>query len=734
MFAMRVGIAATLTVLLALSSWLGYPRIDRWADGLPQVQAQTSQSACLDALVRAYLVTVGGRNYGIARGPAYAGPPSFRGRVFLDEQGRVVRDEALALKIARTGWVFENIVKNPAIPNYATAAEGLSGTAYERAIRNSVQDLIIRLETEVALGYLKGTPPSPRFLLQTLRTVPRDTVTGLFNSFRNLLLVWSGHHLSVAANRFNRINREILAMKGNLGESRAQTLYQLYLEGQGMYLPTAALVAALLPKTYWALFGDAAKSIVRGLLPILPENVQISPSFSFEFRNAIDAGLWGDKALGKLPKINEYREKKRLVTGFFESIERMLRESAGEATRACPEVVSTPVGQPPAVQPPLVPSSVNRPAWNLGQSWSMQLCSTTPSPPEWRFEFRVVGSGDFFGFRDVYLLERTSGTGERNAWIVDRNLNRLAFYDPVTRAVLIRYQGLLYYDWPFFDGKTWTFEGFADDLRSGIRDIFRGEARVSLLQFQGQIYFRQVRREFWRVGNRQLTINRIEIWDSSGVQVLFDGDPRVTPQGVMEGDRALCLVGHPISALVRRPSASRTASIQPISWLATQPATDCNGPVINNRPWYAPDFDDSIGWSPLELPDVSTIEWNTWNCEGCDRYYRGRFGIDTLPPGAWLAVASDDGLRLYMNGQPVGRWGGACHTGGCVNNPFRCDPSISVALPPINVTSYLRVGQNIIAAHVSDVAYDKIFNLCLAFGSALEAQQVLSSCIVVRTR
>jgi len=167
-----------------------------------------------------------------------------------------------------------------------------------------------------------------------------------------------------------------------------------------------------------------------------------------------------------------------------------------------------------------------------------------------------------------------------------------------------------------------------------------------------------------------------------------------------------------------------------ISWRATAPAADCSGPMRSGRTWADPGFDDLVGWRPIRLPDVSTPERDTWKCETCDRYYRGKFSIRSVPAQAWLAIASDDGLRLYINGHLIGQWGGVCHTGGCVNNPYRCVDSVT--LPPFNVVRYLRPGANVVAAHVSDVAYDKIFNLCLAFGTKAEAQRILSSCIIVK--
>lgn len=196
--------------------------------------------------------------------------------------------------------------------------------------------------------------------------------------------------------------------------------------------------------------------------------------------------------------------------------------------------------------------SVGRPVWNLGDSWVMELCSGRPiSGQPSRFSFRVVGQGDQLGYNGVYLLERTADTGTVNAWVLDLNLNRLAFFDHRTRQILIRYRNYTERAWPLTDRKSWTFEGDSQDLRSGTVDSFQGEARVGVFRFQGRAYFRLVRREGWRVHNRDLAIRRIEIWDASGRQVLYDGAPRIAADGtVTESPNAFCLKDHPISAWV----------------------------------------------------------------------------------------------------------------------------------------------------------------------------------------
>jgi chitodextrinase len=51
---------------------------------------------------------------------------------------------------------------------------------------------------------------------------------------------------------------------------------------------------------------------------------------------------------------------------------------------------------------------------------------------------------------------------------------------------------------------------------------------------------------------------------------------------------------------------------QQLTWLASAPLSDCDGPIDNlGNKWYEHDFDDSH-WQSITLPD------GNWNCDNCD--------------------------------------------------------------------------------------------------------------------
>lgn len=146
--------------------------------------------------------------------------------------------------------------------------------------------------------------------------------------------------------------------------------------------------------------------------------------------------------------------------------------------------------------------------------------------------------------------------------------------------------------------------------------------------------------------------------------------------------------------------------IPSLTWKASPPMVDCQGPHDSQgNYWFQTAFNDAE-WQTIALPD-----FNTWNCDNCDRYYRGYLDLPTDFGKITASFASDDGLWLYVNGVLINNWGAACHQFGCVNNPYRCGTNVMV--DPLDITSYLHPGLNLIAVHVSDAGWDEIFNFSL---------------------
>lgn len=124
--------------------------------------------------------------------------------------------------------------------------------------------------------------------------------------------------------------------------------------------------------------------------------------------------------------------------------------------------------------------------------------------------------------------------------------------------------------------------------------------------------------------------------------------------------------------------------------------TDASG-----APFWDPAFVEE-GWLPAPLPDRSAAT-------GADRAYRATFTLDALPGAVLVDLQSDDGIWLWINGAPVGHWGGDWQQEGCVNEDAEC--SVTVDVPPVDVTEWLVVGPNTIAGRVSNPVANSFFDV-----------------------
>ncbi|MBU2552797.1 MAG: hypothetical protein KKB20_30580, partial [Proteobacteria bacterium] len=135
-------------------------------------------------------------------------------------------------------------------------------------------------------------------------------------------------------------------------------------------------------------------------------------------------------------------------------------------------------------------------------------------------------------------------------------------------------------------------------------------------------------------------------------------------------------------------------------WRTTGNLTSCDGPIDSlGHSWFEADFDDGQ-WVSIQLPDEN------WGCSNCDRFYRYAFDMQDVPDSVFLSVSSDNGLWLYVNGHSMGHWGGGCHEDGCTNR----DCTWSESVQPLDITSFLHIGQNLIAAHVSEYVAAEYFD------------------------
>ena len=165
--------------------------------------------------------------------------------------------------------------------------------------------------------------------------------------------------------------------------------------------------------------------------------------------------------------------------------------------------------------------------------------------------------------------------------------------------------------------------------------------------------------------------------------------------------------GHSAPAGDSAPPTCADVALPTFAWAGSAPFTDPADPRDGSGlPFFDPSAQPA-GWSPVALPDRGIPV-------GTDRAYRATFALSALPVDLSLDLQSDDGLAVWVNGVEVGRWGGAWQEEGCVNDRAQC--VVTTAVPPVSVTPLLVVGDNVIAARVSNPvqnAYFSVTPLCV---------------------
>jgi pimeloyl-ACP methyl ester carboxylesterase len=154
-----------------------------------------------------------------------------------------------------------------------------------------------------------------------------------------------------------------------------------------------------------------------------------------------------------------------------------------------------------------------------------------------------------------------------------------------------------------------------------------------------------------------------------------------------------------VHAYEQDPSSSFTTELLNASlrWVRSPMWTGAQaGPTDSaGRAWFHRQFDDAA-WNSITLPD-SALHSNA-----DDRYYRAHFVWDGASPVA-VSFRSDDGLSIYINGQPLGSWGNGWRQSGCINQPFSCVNATSVPTQTVS-NALLSPGDNVIAVDLWNAA------------------------------
>lgn len=143
-----------------------------------------------------------------------------------------------------------------------------------------------------------------------------------------------------------------------------------------------------------------------------------------------------------------------------------------------------------------------------------------------------------------------------------------------------------------------------------------------------------------------------------------------------------------------------SSALPRINWKTTDTKTSHN---FNDLAWTNISYNDSH-WEATEVPSKD------WGCDDCYRQFRGEFNLDSIPSDLKIAISSDDGIWLYVNGKFIGRWGTDNFRDlKCVNG-IACSTNEKVDDILLN---NLVVGRNVVSAIIMESGLGEYFNAYL---------------------
>lgn len=255
-----------------------------------------------------YVVSIEAKEYKVS-GDIFTGRKE--GRFFKDEKGAIVRDLALARKIAQAAWVYENIVKVPGIP--ASKRVSVILDTYKALRRYEVtQDILARVSVQILAATVSGGT--------TLTyTIPAgltwQVVRDQFVNLKGLLSLTGRQGLKEALSKYQQMESLVAKLRPNhIDEAAAAEIKRLYDSAYVLDLPYSALLANLMPKNGRELINKALKDIGDELVKTLPLS-----DAALTTREVL--GLQGkmNDALKTNPAFKEYYEKLNLAKRLTEA-------------------------------------------------------------------------------------------------------------------------------------------------------------------------------------------------------------------------------------------------------------------------------------------------------------------------------------------------------------------------------------------------------------------------------
>lgn len=309
---------------------------DDWVLSAVNLPARTSarsakSPACARAVDLGYSLTVDGQAYRVKK---VNGTHGKQIPVFVDAQGRFVRDAALLRRLELAVWTRENIIASASTRAELAQKDVVLSDAVQtlQAMNHyqTVQDLLARSMTVALESTVTGGTSLPAGLAQV---TAGELVHQLESDPHTLLTLTAEEGLLRSKALYDQLMRLLYPANATLMDAdRLKRIYSLLMQAHTLELPNEALAAALSPEHASQLSQQALAIVVSQAISTLgPINPSATATLSLLLKT--QQGL--AEAAATIPVLKGYQTNMNLALALNRAYKRKISTWATESAAAC---------------------------------------------------------------------------------------------------------------------------------------------------------------------------------------------------------------------------------------------------------------------------------------------------------------------------------------------------------------------------------------------------------------
>jgi hypothetical protein len=288
-------------------------------------------SVCTNATDLGYSLSLNGETYRVQEIIDAGGKQI---PIFLDPQGRPIRDVTLLNELELGAWTRENVIASSAtrveLAQKDTLLPNLVGTLEAMNTYLAVQDLLARGMAVSLEAAVTGGTSLPAAVGQVS---VGELEHQLQQSPRTMLVLMAEEGLTQSKTLYDQLNSLLYPSNATLLDvNHLERIYTLFMQAHTLELPNEALAAGLSPKYASELTQQALNSVMSQVLLNL-QPINPSAGVTLQMLQAVQQGV--ADASETVPALSGYRTNLYLALNLAHAYKRQISTWAAESAAAC---------------------------------------------------------------------------------------------------------------------------------------------------------------------------------------------------------------------------------------------------------------------------------------------------------------------------------------------------------------------------------------------------------------